>query len=79
MAASSHFPSARLYPPELHNLAAQIADEIIQALDKGTMVDVERPSTSFLGKLLGKKEVVSELRPIQVRLDKWAVWSLLTL
>src|SRR3989304_353510 len=54
----------RLYPPELHNLVAQVADEILRALKKGAVVRIEKPSPSLFGRLLGRKEVISEKKPI---------------
>lgn len=57
----------RLYPAELHNSVAQVADEIIEALEQGRDVEVEKPVSSFLGRLMGKKEMVVERQPITDR------------
>lgn len=54
----------RLYPPELHNTAAQVADEIVRALKKGVPIKVDKPASSLLGKLLGQKDTVTEFRPV---------------
>ncbi len=57
----------RLYEPELHNRVAQVVAEVVEALDQGQDVEVERPVTSLLGRLMGKKEKVRERRPITDR------------
>lgn len=63
-AAVAEDVTERLYPPELHNTAAQVADAIVRALKKGTPIKVEKPASSLFGKLLGKKDTVTEFRPV---------------
>jgi len=63
-AAVAEDVTERLYPPELHNTAAQVADAIVRALKKGAPIKVEKPASSLFGKLLGKKDTVTEFRPV---------------